>query len=100
MKHNFNKMLASGSIIARDLMIGNPRLAKLGFREEAEGHNAIAAGFQGQRQWTDRALSDGSETPDRQHPRGSCIQSGCGSCTSGRTPLELVCGVRPPERGT
>lgn len=40
-------------IIARDLMIGNPRLAELGFREEAEGHNAIAAGFQGQRQWTD-----------------------------------------------
>ena len=41
------------AIIARDLMIGNPRLAELGFREEAEGHNAIAAGFQGQRQWTD-----------------------------------------------
>jgi L-fucose isomerase len=40
-------------IIVRDLMIGNPRLAELGFREEAEGHNAIAAGFQGQRQWTD-----------------------------------------------
>ena len=41
------------AMIARDLMIGNPRLAELGFREEAEGHNAIAAGFQGQRQWTD-----------------------------------------------
>lgn len=41
------------AIIARDLMIGNPRLAELGFGEEAEGHNAIAAGFQGQRQWTD-----------------------------------------------
>ena len=36
-----------------DLMIGNPRLAELGFGEEALGHNAIAAGFQGQRQWTD-----------------------------------------------
>lgn len=41
------------ALIVRDLMIGNPRLAELGFAEEAEGHNAIAAGFQGQRQWTD-----------------------------------------------
>lgn len=40
-------------LIARDLMIGNPRLAELGFGEEALGRNAIAAGFQGQRQWTD-----------------------------------------------
>jgi L-fucose isomerase len=40
-------------LIARDLMIGNPRLAELGFGEEALGHNAIASGFQGQRQWTD-----------------------------------------------
>lgn len=41
------------TLICRDLMIGNPRLAELGFAEEAEGHNAIASGFQGQRQWTD-----------------------------------------------
>ncbi|RMF04762.1 MAG: L-fucose isomerase [Chloroflexi bacterium] len=41
------------ALIARDLMVGNPRLAELGFGEEALGHNAIAAGFQGQRQWTD-----------------------------------------------
>lgn len=41
------------TMIARDLMIGNPRLEKLGFGEEAMGRNAIAAGFQGQRQWTD-----------------------------------------------
>ncbi|MFX3634346.1 MAG: L-fucose isomerase [Candidatus Pristimantibacillus sp.] len=41
------------AIIARDLMIGNPRLAELGFYEEAMGHNAIVSGFQGQRQWTD-----------------------------------------------
>lgn len=40
-------------MIARDLMIGNPKLAEIGFGEEALGHNAIAAGFQGQRQWTD-----------------------------------------------
>jgi L-fucose isomerase len=39
--------------IARDLMIGNPKLAELGFKEEARGHNALAGGFQGQRQWTD-----------------------------------------------
>jgi len=41
------------TMIARDLMVGNPRLADLGYGEEALGHNAIAAGFQGQRQWTD-----------------------------------------------
>jgi L-fucose isomerase len=41
------------TLIARDLMVGNPRLAELGFGEEALGHNAVAAGFQGQRQWTD-----------------------------------------------
>lgn len=41
------------TIICRDLMVGNPKLVELGFAEEAEGHNAIAAGFQGQRNWTD-----------------------------------------------
>jgi len=41
------------AIIGRDLMLGNPKLADLGFGEEAAGHNAILAGFQGQRQWTD-----------------------------------------------
>lgn len=41
------------AMIGRDLMVGNPELAKLGYEEEAMGHNAIAAGFQGQRQWTD-----------------------------------------------
>ena len=41
------------TIIMRDLMRGNPRLREAGFKEEALGHNAIAAGFQGQRQWTD-----------------------------------------------
>ncbi len=40
-------------IIMRDLMTGNPKLKELGFKEEALGHNAILAGFQGQRQWTD-----------------------------------------------
>jgi L-fucose isomerase len=41
------------ALIARDLMVGNPKLAETGFGEEANGHHAIAAGFQGQRQWTD-----------------------------------------------
>ncbi|MBQ9093374.1 MAG: L-fucose isomerase [Prevotella sp.] len=41
------------TLIVRDLMLGNPKLRELGFKEEAIGHNAIAAGFQGQRQWTD-----------------------------------------------
>jgi L-fucose isomerase len=41
------------ALIARDLMVGNPKLAELGCEEEALGHNSLAAGFQGQRQWTD-----------------------------------------------
>jgi L-fucose isomerase len=41
------------TLITRDLMIGNPRLLELSFGEEALGHNALAGGFQGQRQWTD-----------------------------------------------
>lgn len=41
------------TLIMRDLMIGNPKLAVMGYKEEAMGHNAIAGGFQGQRQWTD-----------------------------------------------
>ncbi|WP_248930697.1 L-fucose isomerase [Paenibacillus hamazuiensis] len=41
------------TLIARDLMVGNPKLADMGYEEEALGHNAIAAGFQGQRAWTD-----------------------------------------------
>ncbi len=38
--------------IIKDLMNGNPNLPE-GREEEMVGHNAIAAGFQGQRQWTD-----------------------------------------------
>ena len=41
------------ALIARDLMVGNSRLSEPGWGEEALGHNAIAGGFQGQRQWTD-----------------------------------------------
>jgi L-fucose isomerase len=41
------------ALIARDLMVGNSKLEELGYGEEALGRNAIAGGFQGQRQWTD-----------------------------------------------
>lgn len=40
------------AVIIKDLMNGNSKLPEK-FSEEAIGHNAIAAGFQGQRQWTD-----------------------------------------------
>ena len=40
-------------MIIRDLMQGSDRLLEMGYKEEAIGHNAIAAGVQGQRQWTD-----------------------------------------------
>ena len=41
------------ALITRDLMVGNEKLAELGYGEEAMGRNAICGGFQGQRQWTD-----------------------------------------------
>jgi len=42
-------------LIARDLLVGNPRLAELGHVEESMGRNAILGGFQGQRAWTDHS---------------------------------------------
>lgn len=42
------------ALCIRDMMQGNPTLATKGFGEEALGYNAIAAGFQGQRHWTDQ----------------------------------------------
>jgi L-fucose isomerase len=47
------EMVVKMTLITRDLMVGNKRLADIGYAEEAEGHNALVAGFQGQRQWTD-----------------------------------------------
>lgn len=41
------------TLIAHDLMVGNPRLAEMDWGEEALGHNAVLGGFQGQRHWTD-----------------------------------------------
>ena len=47
------EFIAKMSIIIRDMMSGNEKLAEMGFGEEAVGRNAIVGGFQGQRQWTD-----------------------------------------------
>jgi L-fucose isomerase len=47
------EMSVKMALIGRDLMYGNDELADMGYLEEARGHNAILAGFQGQRHWTD-----------------------------------------------
>ena len=41
------------TLIVNDILYGNPKLAELGWHEEALGKNAIVGGFQGQRHWTD-----------------------------------------------
>ena len=40
-------------VYVNDILYGNPKLAELGWHEEALGKNAIVGGFQGQRHWTD-----------------------------------------------
>jgi L-fucose isomerase len=47
------KTVIKMTMIIRDLMVGNPDLRRKGLIEESLGHNAIAAGFQGQRHWND-----------------------------------------------
>lgn len=47
------KFVVKMTLISKDLMVGNSKLSQLGYYEESLGHNAIAAGFQGQRQWSD-----------------------------------------------
>lgn len=47
------KFIAKMTLIIRDIMLGNPKLAEMGYEEEALGRNAIFGGFQGQRMWTD-----------------------------------------------
>lgn len=42
------------TIILKDIMQGNETLAKMGWEEEAFGKNALFAGFQGQREWSDQ----------------------------------------------
>ncbi|MCL2704124.1 MAG: L-fucose isomerase [Defluviitaleaceae bacterium] len=45
--------IAKMTVIVKDILFGNPKLAELGWHEEALGKNAVAGGFQGQRHWTD-----------------------------------------------
>ena len=47
------EFIAKMTIIVKDILYGNPKLDELGWHEEALGKNAVAAGFQGQRQLTD-----------------------------------------------
>ena len=41
------------TMVMRDILYGNPKLDELGWHAEALGKNAVAGGFQGQRNWTD-----------------------------------------------
>ena len=47
------EFIAKFSIVVRDILYGNKKLDDLGWHEEALGKNAVAGGFQGQRNWTD-----------------------------------------------
>ena len=47
------EFIAKFSIIVKDILYGNKKLDELGWHEEALGKNAVAGGFQGQRNWTD-----------------------------------------------
>jgi L-fucose isomerase len=47
------EFIAKMTIVMRDILYGNKKLDEMGWHEEALGKNAVAGGFQGQRQWTD-----------------------------------------------
>ncbi|NLX82835.1 MAG: L-fucose isomerase [Clostridiales bacterium] len=47
------EFIAKMTLIVRDILYGNPKLAIMGWHEEALGKNALLGGFQGQRNWTD-----------------------------------------------
>ena len=47
------EFIAKMTLIVQDILYGNPKLDEMGWHEEALGKNAVAGGFQGQRQWTD-----------------------------------------------
>ncbi|HAN44126.1 MAG TPA: L-fucose isomerase [Ruminococcaceae bacterium] len=47
------EFVAKMTLICRDIMLGNPKLKEIGWSEEANGRNAILAGFQGQRMFSD-----------------------------------------------
>lgn len=47
------EFIAKQTLVIRDILFGNKKLAELGWIEESKGKSAIAGGFQGQRHWTD-----------------------------------------------
>ncbi|NLB38579.1 MAG: L-fucose isomerase, partial [Clostridiales bacterium] len=47
------EFIAKFSCVVRDILFGNKKLAEMGWHEESLGKNAVAGGFQGQRNWTD-----------------------------------------------
>ena len=47
------EFVAKMTLIVKDILFGNPKLAEMGWIEESKGRNGISGGFQGQRQWTD-----------------------------------------------
>ena len=47
------EFITTMTMVMRDILYGNPKLDELGWHEEALGKNAVAGGFQGQRNWTD-----------------------------------------------
>lgn len=47
------EFIAKFTIIVNDIIHGNPKLAEMGWKEEALGRNGVVGGFQGQRMWTD-----------------------------------------------
>ena len=47
------EFIAKMTMVMRDILYGNPKLDEMGWHEEALGKNAVAGGFQGQRNWTD-----------------------------------------------
>ena len=47
------EFIAKFSIIVNDILYGSKKLDEMGWHEEALGKNAVAGGFQGQRNWTD-----------------------------------------------
>lgn len=47
------EFIVKQTLVVRDIIYGNDKLREMGWSEEALGRNGIAAGFQGQRMWTD-----------------------------------------------
>ena len=67
------------TMIFRDLMVGNPKLAEMGFEEEAAGHNAIAGGF--------RASASGpTSAPTATSRRPSSTRRSTGTASAKPTP--------------